>query len=175
MATYHETNTISREDGTKRLLEVMKDVQFCMMTTVGEGGEMHSRPMTLQQAEFDGTVWLFTSKSGRIADEIAGDERVNLTFTSKDMKSFVTMSGTARLTRDEGKMKELWKPLHKAWFPDGLEDPDLVLVRVDVARAEYWDSNGTMTTILEMVRAIATGDRAKPGEHQTVEFEESRR
>jgi general stress protein 26 len=41
----------------------------------------------------------------------------------------------------------------KAWFPDGLDDPDLALLRVHVEAAEYWDSpSSTMVHIVGFVR-----------------------
>ncbi len=48
--------------------------------------------------------------------------------------------GTAELVRDLDKARELWNPDLETWFPRGLDDPDLALLRVTVTRAECWDS-----------------------------------
>ncbi len=61
------------------------------------------------------------------------------------------------------------RPVYKAWFPKGLEDPDLTLMKVTAEKAEYWDSpNGTVVHLLGLVKALATGHRAEIGEHAQV-------
>jgi general stress protein 26 len=57
-------------------------------------------------------------------------------------------------------MKELWSPLHKAWFPKGLEDPKIALLRVDVDRAEYWDApSSAAVRLFGFAKAVLTGKR----------------
>jgi hypothetical protein len=59
------------------------------------------------------------------------------------------VSGTAELTSDRERIRRLWKPECRTWFPLGAEDPDLALLRVRVDRAEYWDApNGRVVHLL---------------------------
>lgn len=75
----------------------------------------------------------------------------------------------AAIVRDAALARELWNPLYRAWFPGGLDDPDLTLLRVDVERAEYWDSpSSAVVQLTGFIKAIATGTRADGGEHGTV-------
>jgi general stress protein 26 len=77
------------------------------------------------------------------------------------------------LIRDREKAKELWNPILKAWFPEGLEDPNLALLKVSVEKAEYWDTpSGKMVQAIGFVKALATGKRyeADQGEHSKVEL-----
>ena len=61
---------------------------------------------------------------------------------------------------DRGKMKELWSPLHKAWFPKGLDDPNIELLRIDVDRAEYWDApSSAVVQLFGFAKAMLTGKR----------------
>jgi len=39
--------------------------------------------------------------------------------------------------RDEATAKELWNVFAQAWFPEGVDDPHLALLRVDIEQAEY--------------------------------------
>ena len=66
-------------------------------------------------------------------------------------------------------MEELWNPILKAWFPDGLETPDLCLLKVNVEEAEYWDSSSsTLVQIAGFVKAMVTGQQADGGDHGKV-------
>jgi hypothetical protein len=60
----------------------------------------------------------------------------------------------------------------KAWFPDGLGDPDLALLRVRVEKAEYWDApSSKMVQLAGFVKAIVTGQRADDlGENEKIDL-----
>ena len=63
------------------------------------------------------------------------------------------------MVRSKTKNEQLWNPLAKAWFPKGLEDPDLVLVKIQVNQAEIWDSGTSKIVILaNIIKAIVTGE-----------------
>lgn len=127
--------------------------------------------MATQKAEFDGTLWFFTRASSPKVDEVEQSHNVNLSYAALDSNTYVSVTGTASLVRDAAKAKELWNPILKAWFPKGLEDPDLALLHVTVQKAEFWDSpSSTMVHIAGFVKAIATGQAYKPsaGEHQKI-------
>jgi len=83
---------------------------------------------------------------------------VNLGFASGDRQRYVSVSGRATLVRDPARAKELWKPILKAWFPGGLEDPNLALLRVSIEEAESWDDTANrMVSFLRMVHSAVTG------------------
>ena len=82
------------------------------------------------------------------------------------------MSGTARLVHDREKAEQLWRPLYKAWFPKGIDDPDLALLCVHVDRAEYWDSPSSIAVKLAgFARAIVTGGTPRLGENREIRFD----
>ena len=56
---------------------------------------------------------------------------------------------------DPAKARELWSPFLKAWFPQGLDDPDLVLIRVEVESAEFWDvASKKMMTLFRLAQGF---------------------
>ena len=100
--------------------------------------------------------------------ELLDSPSINVSFADVDDHLYVSISGRADLVRDRAKAEELWSPMVKAWFPQGLDDPHLALLRVHVQAAEYWDTaNSKMVTLLAMAKAAITG---KPptdvGEHR---------
>ncbi|MBD0325974.1 MAG: pyridoxamine 5'-phosphate oxidase family protein, partial [Pyrinomonadaceae bacterium] len=132
-------------------------------------GTLRSRPMSTQQVEFDGDLWFFTRASAPKVDEVRRDERVNVSYAKPEDQRYVSISGTAQIVRDRRKIEELWKPELKAWFPKGLEDPDIALLKINVEQAEYWDSpSSTMAHIFGFVKAIATGQTYEPGENEKI-------
>ncbi len=157
-----------RQEAIKKLNELIKDVRVAMLTTI-DWGILRSRPMQTQEAEFDGTLWFFTSSDTHKAEEIEKDRRVNVSYGAPDSNTYVSVSGTAEIVKDHAKIEELWNPLYKAWFPKGLEDPALCLLKVTVEQAEYWDSpSSTLVQIAGFVQALVTGQRADGGDHGKV-------
>jgi general stress protein 26 len=158
------------QDEIKKLAELVKGIRFAMLTTVEEDGTLRSRPMTTQEADFDGDFWFFTRASApKVWEARHNGGRVSVSFADPSKNTYVSASGIATLVRDRSKMEELWKAPYKLFFPDGLDDPELALLKVSVETAEYWDSPATaIGRAFSFVRALATGDRGKLGDHAKV-------
>ncbi|MDB5106620.1 MAG: Pyridoxamine 5-phosphate oxidase-like FMN-binding protein [Fibrobacteres bacterium] len=160
-------NRDDKAEQWKELLEKIRDIKFAMLTTENEGGFLHSRPMATLEASESGAFWFFTGKSSLKVREIDHDGRVNLSYISGDRDTYVSVAGEARVVQDAAKAKALWNPFMKAWFPQGLDDPDLILLRVDVDEAEYWDvTSKKMTTLIRFAKnLVGAGDREEPPGH----------
>ncbi|PJE96992.1 pyridoxamine 5'-phosphate oxidase [Streptomyces carminius] len=140
----------------KKLVELMRDMPIAMMTTFGLEGP-HSFPMARQEVEPSAELWFITAQDTRHVRELGTDPRVSLTFSSRD--SWVAMTGRAELVRDQAKLKELWNTFAEAWLPGGPDNPDAVLIRVDVERAEYWDTpGGKISSLISFAKTKLTGD-----------------
>ncbi|MFN0279498.1 MAG: pyridoxamine 5'-phosphate oxidase family protein [Pyrinomonadaceae bacterium] len=160
----------SRTESIKKLNELTEKIDFCMLTTI-DNGYMRSRPMSTQEFDEYGEVWFFTSDDSHKVDEIAKDNRVNLAYSSPGDNAYVSVSGRAELTKDRAKIEELWNPIHKAWFPEGLDDPHLALLKVNVEQAEYWESSSSkIVQLLGFVKALATGQEADMGENRKIDL-----
>jgi len=119
--------------------DLVKDIPFAMFTTVTAGGWLRSRPMVATENAFDGSLWFFTRTSSAVAQEIAGNTAVNVTYVSAPEDRFVSVSGTASVVRDVERAGTMWSPAYNQWFSGGPGDPELSLIRIDVARVEFWD------------------------------------
>ena len=146
----------------QRFSKLIKDIKFAMLTTINETKDtMHSRPMTLQQLEFEGQLWFFAGRDSELVEQIEKNSSVNLSFANPKSTEFVSVSGLAEVVFDKAKAEELWNPLYKAWFPEGLEDPNLCLLKVHVTSADYWESpSSKLVTLTGFAKAIMTGKRA---------------
>jgi general stress protein 26 len=125
------------DEAVKKLGELIKDIKFAMFTTVDEEGVLRSRPMTTQQMEFDGDLWFFTYVDTAKVDDVRQYQQVNVSYAEPDDQRYVSVIGSAEVVDDRDKMEELWNPAYKAFFPDGLSDPRLRLIKVTVSEAEY--------------------------------------
>ena len=90
----------------------------------------------------------------------------------QDKDFWASLAGHGQLVRDDARKKEFWNPATEAFFGEGSspEDPQIVLVRVDVQTAQFWESPGAVATAVELVKAKVTGGTAEPGDSETVRF-----
>ncbi|MEO7760669.1 MAG: pyridoxamine 5'-phosphate oxidase family protein [Casimicrobiaceae bacterium] len=152
----------SQQKDSADVMEKAAKIRFGMLTTFA-GERLTSRPMTIQQIEATpAAVWFFTSRHGNLAQTIGGGTGsgtyVNLAIAEPAESFYVSISGRARIVDDKAKMEELWSTMAKAWFPGGIDDPNLALVRMDVDAAEYWDSDHSeMVQMLMMAKSAVTG------------------
>src|SRR5688500_13060768 len=114
----------TRQEAIKKLNDLIKTVRVAMLTTI-DWGVLRSRPMQIQEFDFDGDLWFFTSSETHKTEEIEKDRRVNVSYAAPDSNIYVSVSGTAEIVHNRAKIEELWNPAHNAWFPKGLEDPNL--------------------------------------------------
>lgn len=160
----------NREESIKKIQELTEGIDFCMLTTM-DGGVLRSRPMSTQDFEFDGELWFFTSDNTHKIDEIEKDNRVNVAYSKPDDNVYLSVSGRVEVVKDRAKMEELWNPILKAWFPEGLEDPHLCLLKIPVEQAEYWDSpSSTIVQLYGFVKAVVTGEPADGGENEKIKL-----
>ena len=161
---------MTHQEKIQKLGEMIKDIDFAMLTTVDDdSGRLHGRPMSTQEVEFDGELWFFTAvDTGKVSD-IGRDSQVNLNYAQPDKHRYVSVSGTALLVNDRAKMEELWSPVYKAYFPKGLDDPNLRLLKVTVQEAEYWESDGLIPTAIAFVKGLA-GQETEMGENERIKL-----
>ena len=132
----------TRQGNEKRLRDLLGKFSVAMMTTLQpRDGSLHSRPMMAQAPGFDGNLYFFSRFATGKVDEIRAGSQVNLAFTDPGVGRYVSISGAAYVERDQQKMKSLWSEMYRSWFPRGLEEPDLVLLRIEVSEAEIWDTD----------------------------------
>ena len=155
-------------DRRAKVTELVRDARICMLTTMTGDGRHVSRPMALQDAEFDGDLWFFTFADSNKAREIRMHPEVNVSFSAK--QAWVSVSGTAEQVSDRAKAEQLWNPLLKAWFPDGLDTPGVTLLKVHAHSAEYWESahSSRVVELLGYAKAAVTKRPPDAGENEEV-------
>lgn len=154
----------------EKLKELIEGIDFTMLTTFTKG-RLHSRPMSTQELDENGDLWFFSADNTRKVTEIEADNRVNAAYADPSGNRYVSVYGTADIVKDKAKIEEMWSPILKAWFPEGLDDPTLCLLRIKIEEAEYWDApSSKVVQIAGFLKALATGTEASYGDHATIKL-----
>ena len=157
-----------RDAAITRIAELLKEIHVAMLTTIGDNGSLHSRPMATQNTPFTGEVVFLTGDDSGKADEIKHDAQVSLCY-SDAKSSFVTLSGRASLSNDRALIAALWNPMYKSWFPQGESDPSIRVLRVHVDTAEYWDApSSALARKAQVLLRAATGGKTPVGDHAKI-------
>jgi general stress protein 26 len=160
---------MSEAEGREKVYALIKDIMVSMMATFDTDGMMHARPMVARRHEGDGDLWFFTSRSSHTVSELRADPRVLLTYAEPKDQNYVSISGRGEVVDDRAMAKELWSEHMRTWFPKGVDDPELILIRVDAERAQYWDSpSSTVVYAYGYLKATLTGTPPNPGEEGKV-------
>lgn len=162
------------ENGASRdkLWTMIKDIKFAMFTTRHGNGHLHARPMTTQNKALDDddSLWFFMSKKGDPVDDLRAEPMVGVIYSDPSSDTYVSVSGTAAAVDNAAKKRELWNKVAEAWFPGGVDDPDLALVQVKIIHANYWDvKDSKLVQLYAMAKAALGGGPPKDlGEHGEV-------
>lgn len=127
------------------LSKAMGKIDFAMLTTRTEGGQLATRPMSNNgEVEWKGDSYYFTYDDTRTVADITRDRHVALSFQGRTgilgaPPLFVAVEGEARIIRDKAAFREHWSRDIERWFPDGVDTPGLALIHVHAVRVHYWD------------------------------------
>ncbi len=132
---------LSGTDAIKKLTELVNDADTCFFTTTAAGsGSGGTRPMSTRQVDEQGNIWFLSADDSHKNQEIAQDPAVQLYFQGSAHSEFLSIKGSATITRDKAKIKELWNFLLKTWFTEGENDPRITAIKVTPHDSYYWDT-----------------------------------
>lgn len=140
----------------QHLADLLDDMPIAMLTTHHDG-TLRSVPMGRQATVGGDELWFITGRSTLHVQDIERDPEVGLTFSGRS--SWVSVTGSATVVDDSSLARELWDTYDEAWMPEGPDSPEVVLLRVEVERGEYWDAPGSsaVSSLLSFAKAKLTG------------------
>jgi general stress protein 26 len=155
----------------RELYALIEGIETAMFTTRRRDGHLVSRPMATQAKAPGADLWFVTMEEFAKLGEIEADPHVNLSYYKDRTREWVSVSGTAHATRNRAKIRLLWRPDWKIWFPpsgdprDGTpDDPRMVLVGVKAHSATFMTSDRPgVLAILEIVKGFVTGSQPHLG------------
>lgn len=161
---------LQNEEALGKFRKLVEEIRICMFIT-DNNDENHTRPMATIEVEENGTLWFFTDIRSIKVEEVAMTKQVHLTYAHPGKDSYLDVRGRGSIVTDRQTIKDKWKPLVKAWFPNGPEDPNLALLKIEPQKTYYWDSEtGKMVEFLKMAASIVTGKRLAEGAEGKLEL-----
>ena len=163
------------KDEIRTLDQLIENFQVAMLVTESLQGELRSRPMMIAGHQPGGALMFVTRAEDEKLQEVLRAPRVAVTMQSEDR--YISISGSARLQTDQVLLDELWSPSWKIWFPEGSDDPELCLIRVEPSAVEYWDRAGAnkLEFFWRAGTALLTGEKAaddKLSGHAKIELDD---
>lgn len=150
---------LSGEAALTKVRVLLKRFRSAMMITSG-GDTIHSRPMALHcdPNKFDGVLWFFTDRYSRTAHEVNANSAVSLLFQNDGDSTYMHLYGHALIWNDQPKMRELFTPVLRPWFPDGVDDPRMTLIRFEAANGSFWDCpSGLLRVFAAFTKSLVSG------------------
>jgi general stress protein 26 len=159
-----DTKDLEREEAKKKLKEMAEGIDFCMFCTKLGHFPFDSVPMSTREVDKDGNIWFMSKLTSDKNKAIMEDNRVQLLYALPGKSHFLSVSGRAKVLKDEEKTEELWTNFAKAWFTEGKNDPELTLLKVEPESAHYWDTkHGKMIAMVIYATAAITGKEFDDG------------
>ena len=164
MAIDHK-EVLTGEAALEKIRELLKGFPIAFMVTISDGAPT-ARPIGVvgDSAAFDGSLWFITDKRSRKVKAIDSGATTTLMFQNDKEGNYLQLSGRAAVVDDRAKLEKLYTTLQRTWFPLGLDDPDITLVRFDADEAAYWDSHDSYIRLAAaFAKSIVTGTPGKSG------------
>jgi len=158
------TNDNARDQD--RAWELMKKIGFAMLVTQ-DGGKLRARPMSAYLERDSNAIFFLTDARRHKDEEIARNPAINLSFADAGAQKYVSVTGTASVSNDRAKIKQLFTTPAKAWW-DSAEDPNIRVLKITPDDAEFWDSPGTVISYVKMAAAAVTNTRPEIGDNRKV-------
>jgi general stress protein 26 len=146
--------------GVNRLRALLGNARVAMLTTADPCGALKSRPMVVQQIDDEGEAWLVTDEGSGKVHDVRREWNVNLSWLRPVRGRWIAANGRATVVRDREKLAKVWDPGLQLWFPAGVDDPHVCLLRVRLDEAVTW--NAPLGNLLQLTRLAGTLLRRAP-------------
>ena len=160
-----EKELLTGNDAIVKIRELLANFPIAFMITISDG-HLTARPIGVvgDTATFDGSLWFITDKRSRKVKAIESGAKTTLLFQNDKQGAYLHLTGRASVVDDRAKLEELYTTLQRTWFPKGLDDPDITLVRFDADEGNYWDSHDSYVRLaVAFAKSIVTGEPGKSG------------
>ena len=157
-------------DLRERLWKEIEQARIVMLGLVG-GEPHHMQPMAAFGDKEGDAIWFFTKKQTDLVHQTGASHDAMVCIMAKDMEFQACIHGKLTEDIDRSKLERYWSPFVSAWYPEGKDDPDLTMMRLDPHDARVWVSTrGPITYPLEIAKANAAHRLPDVGGKQDVKM-----
>ena len=135
------TKDLQGTAAAKKIIELAAKNNTCFFCSdIITGSPLHVRPMAVQKVDEEGNFWFLSASDSHKNQEIRNDNQVQLLFQGSAHSDFLSIYGTASISTNKDLIKELWEPILKTWFTEGIDDPRITVIKVETQQGYYWDN-----------------------------------
>lgn len=151
-----------------RLWDLIEDIGVCMLTS-RDGDSLRARPMHAMADREAGVIAFFADATAHKDEEIAANPDVCLAFAKPGSNEYVSVSGRAVVSNDREEIRSRWTKMTDVWFPDGPEDPNVRVLKVEPSAGEFWDGKSNpLAVAFEVAKARMRDERPDLGDNRKV-------
>lgn len=147
------------KEAAQKIKELADTAKSCFLcTNIRSGKPFTTRPMAVQKIDDQGNIWFLSAEDSHKNEELNEDPFVQLLFQGSSHSDFLSVHGRATVLKDKEKIKELWTPLAKTWFTEGVDDPRITVIMVEPEGGHYWDTkHNTVVAFAKQIAGAITG------------------
>ncbi len=155
----HNMKDLQGKEAAAKIKELAETAGTCFFcTNLQKGKAFSTRPMGIIKVDNEGDLWFLSANDSDKNAEIAADPNVQLLCQGSPHSDFLSIFGTATITTDKAKIKELWTPIAKDWFTEGENDPRITVIKVEMKQGYYWDTvHGRIVSLIKIVAGAIIG------------------
>jgi general stress protein 26 len=153
-------------DDIDRVWRLIDKISFCMLSSL-DGEDIRARPMAAHASREENAIYFLTDADSAKDEDVARNPHVGLAFADAGDQKYVSVTGTAQVSNDRAKIRELWSTWAKAWW-SGPDDPSIRVLKITPKDAQYWDSPGTVMSYVKMLAATVSSARPAVGDSAKV-------
>ncbi len=166
-----DQKNLGGSEAVQKMRSLIDDENICMFATRLTQLPLDARPMATAKVDDDGSIWFISKSDSGKNKDIELDKRVQLFYSNKSGAEFLSVYGEAEISKDKSKIDELWKPIDKAWFEQGKDDPTVTVIRVTPSDAYYWDTKSNrLVCLIKIASAAITGNTSDGGVEGSLAF-----
>lgn len=150
---------LQNEEAKKKIKQLTDKAKTCFFCTdIKAGKPFATRPMSVQKLDDEGNFWFLSANDSHKNYELNSDSMVQLLFQGSSYEDFLNIYGKATVSQDKEKIKELWEPVLKTWFTEGIDDPRISVIKVTPEEGYYWDTkHGMAVAIIKRLAGAVMG------------------
>ncbi len=158
------TENLTQQQAIDKIKELVKAAEIGMFTSGLSTLPLNSRPMATMDVDDDGNLWYFSKYDSTKNEDIKSDNRVQVFYANKSSSEYLSVYGTAEISTNKQKIKELWTPMVKAWFTEGEDDPSITVIKVVPVDVYYWDTKtNKLVSLVKIAASVVTGKTMDDG------------
>ena len=157
------TKNLYNNEAIKKVKDIAKDVDFTMMATNLKEQPLSVVPMSTKKVDDLGNIWFLSGADSDHNSNIKKDSSVQLMYSGGSDMKFMSIYGTAEISKNKTMIDELYGKTDSIWF-DGKDDPNVSVIKFTPSEAAYWDSGSNkLVNLFKMAKGAITGEKQDIG------------